>query len=234
MFDAKKVKKDCINWIREWFDKNGNGKVLQKKYLGYITYDSKKGLCMFNNTRPCTKPDQLLNAIAEWVDNLPWCSDYYCPYHRNGIKDGYIFRDYMKSLGFVPVRGEIGADTFKLTGFNPFFKGDYITVSAKFDEDKTSGILMVTGPTNDYRWMQDTYEDYVDLIGKVNSILSSMLIISGSWTLQILNKMHGEPNSLDNTTINLFDLNSFKTHSATLKESLIDELESTLNTLKNM
>ena len=25
MFDVKKVKNDCINWIREWFDKNGDG-----------------------------------------------------------------------------------------------------------------------------------------------------------------------------------------------------------------
>ena len=25
MFDAKKVKDECINWIREWFDNNGSG-----------------------------------------------------------------------------------------------------------------------------------------------------------------------------------------------------------------
>ena len=25
MFDVKKVKNNCINWIREWFDKNGDG-----------------------------------------------------------------------------------------------------------------------------------------------------------------------------------------------------------------
>ena len=25
MFDAVKVKNDCVEWIRGWFDKNGNG-----------------------------------------------------------------------------------------------------------------------------------------------------------------------------------------------------------------
>ncbi len=25
MFDAKKVKNDCVQWIRDWFEKNGNG-----------------------------------------------------------------------------------------------------------------------------------------------------------------------------------------------------------------
>ena len=25
MFDAVKVKNDCVEWIREWFEKNGNG-----------------------------------------------------------------------------------------------------------------------------------------------------------------------------------------------------------------
>lgn len=206
-----------------------SGKCLQNKFLGIIHYDSKKQDVVFNDVI-YNNPIMLEKALFDWALSLPWCSDYYDPSFRVGIKEMYIIRDYLRSLGFKYVNG----DRFTLSGVNHFFDTVYIDVIVKGDADATSGTIMFNSPkTGDYAWIEETFTDLDDALGKLNMLIGSQLLVSAAWVLDIQSKLTSDVSNIEGTT-NKFDIKSFKTYTESTKDKLIAKLEDTLNTLKSL
>ena len=168
--------------------------------------------------------------MFDWALNLPWCSDYYDPSFRVGIKEMYIIRDYLKSLGFKYVNG----DRFTLSGINHLFDTVYIDVIVKGDDDATSGTIMFNSPkTGDYAWIEETFVDLDDALGKLNMLIGSQLLVSAAWALDIQSKLTSDASNINGTT-NKFDVKSMSVYTETTKDKLIAKLEDTLNTLKSL
>lgn len=206
-----------------------SGKCLQNKFLGTIYYDSKKQNAIFNNVT-YTNAIVLEGALFDWALGLPWCSDYYDPSFRVGIKEMYIIRDYLKSLGFKYVNG----DRFTLSGINHFFDTVYIDVIVKGDADATSGTIMFNSPKpGDYAWIEEKFTDLNDALGKLNMLIGSQLLVSATWAINTQMKLTSDVSDIDGT-INKFDVNTFKTYTENTKDKLITKLEDMLNTLKSL
>ena len=206
-----------------------SGKCLQNKFLGTIYYDSKKQDVIFNGVT-YTNAIVLEGALFDWALNLPWCSDYYDPSFRVGIKELYIIRDYLNSLGFKYVNG----DRFTLSGINHFFDTVYIDVIVKVDDDSTSGTIMFNSPkTGDYAWIEEKFVDLNDALGKLNMLISSQLLVSAAWALDIQSKLTDNTANIEGTS-NKFDVKSMSVYMENTKDKLIAKLEDTLNTLKSL
>lgn len=204
-----------------------SGKCLQNKFLGTIYYDSKKQDVIFNGVT-YTNSLMLEKALFDWAFGLPWCSDYYDPSFRVGIKEMYIIRDYLRSLGFKYVNG----DRFTLSGINHFFDTVYIDVIVKGDADATSGTIMFNSPkTGDYAWIEETFVDLDDALGKLNMLIGSQLLVSAAWALDIQSKLTSDASNINGTT-NKFNVQSMSLYTENTKDKLIAKLEDTLNTLK--
>jgi len=206
-----------------------SGKCLQNKFLGTIYYDSKKQNVVFNDVT-YTNVIVLEGALFDWALGLPWCSDYYDPSFRVGIKEMYIIQDYLKSLGFKYVNG----DRFTLSGVNHFFDTVYIDVIVKVDDDATTGTIMFNSPkTGDYAWVEEKFVDLDDALGKLNMLIGSQLLVSAAWVLDIQSKLTSDVSNIEGTT-NKFDIKSFKTYTENTKDNLIAKLEDMLNTIKSL
>ena len=206
-----------------------SGKCLQNKFLGTIYYDSKKQDVVFNNVI-YNNAIMLEKALFDWALNLPWCSDYYDPTFRVGIKEMHIIRDYLTSLGFKYVNG----DRFTLSGINHFFDTVYIDVIVKVDDDATTGTIMFNSPkTGDYAWVEEKFVDLDDALGKLNMLISSQLLVSATWAINTQMKLTDDVSNIEGTT-NKFDIKSFKTYTESTKDKLIVKLEDMLNTLKSL
>ena len=204
-----------------------SGKCLQNKFLGIIYYDSKKQDVVFNNVI-YNNAIMLEKALFDWALDLPWCSDYYDPTFRVGIKETYIIRDYLKSLGFEYVNG----DRFTLSGINHFFNTVYIDVIVKVEDDATSGTIMFNSPkTGDYAWVEETFVDLDDALGKLNMLIGSQLLVSAAWALDIQSKLTNNTANIEGTS-NKFNVKSMSVYTENTKDKLIAKLEDTLNTLK--
>lgn len=206
-----------------------SGKCLQNKFLGIIYYDSKKQDVVFNNVI-YNNAIMLEKALFDWALDLPWCSDYYDPTFRVGIKETYIIRDYLKSLGFEYVNG----DRFTLSGINHFFDTVYIDVIVKVDDDATSGTIMFNSPkTGDYAWVEEKFVDLDDALGKLNMLIGSQLLVSAAWALDIQSKLTNNTANIEGTS-NKFNVKSMSVYTENTKDKLIAKLEDTLNALKSL
>lgn len=206
-----------------------SGKCLQNKFLGIIYYDSKKQDVIFNDVT-YTNAIVLEGALFDWALSLPWCSDYYDPSFRVGIKEMYIIRDYLRSLGFKYVNG----DRFTLSGINHFFNTVYIDVTVKVDEDATTGKIMFNSPkSGDYAWVEETFVDLDDALGKLNMLVGSQLLVSAAWALDIQSKLTNNISNIEGT-INKFNVKTFQTYTENTKDKLIAKLEDMLSLLKSL
>ena len=206
-----------------------SGKCLQNKFLGTIYYDSKKQNVVFNDVT-YTNAIVLEGALFDWALNLPWCSDYYDPSFRVGIKEMYIIQDYLKSLGFEYVN----SGRFTLSGINHLFDTIYIDVIVKVDDDATTGKIMFNSPkSGDYAWLEETFVDLNDALGKLNMLIGSQLLVSATWAINTQMKLTDDVSNIEGTT-NRFDIKSFKTYTENTKDNLIAKLEDMLNTIKSL
>lgn len=206
-----------------------SGKCLQNKFIGTIYYDSKKQDVIFNDIT-YNNAIVLEGALFDWALSLPWCSDYYDPSFRVGIKETYIIRDYLESLGFK----YINDGRFTLSGINHFFDMVYIDVIVKVDDDATTGKIMFNSPkSGDYAWVEESFTDLDDALGKLNMLISSQLLVSAAWVLDIQSKLTNNTANIEGT-INTFDVKTFQTYTENTKDKLIAKLEETLNVLKTL
>lgn len=206
-----------------------SGKCLQNKFLGTIYYDSKKQNVIFNDVT-YNNAIVLEGALFDFALSLPWCSDYYDPSFRVGIKETYIIRDYLKSLGFKYVNG----DKFTLSGINHFFDTVYIDVIVKVDDDATTGMIMFNSPkSGDYAWVEESFTDLDDALGKLNMLIGSQLLVSAAWALDIQSKLTINTANIEGTA-NTFNVKTFQTYTENTKDKLIAKLEDMLKTLKSL
>lgn len=206
-----------------------SGKCLQNKFLGIIHYDSKKQDVIFNNVI-YNNAIMLEKALFDWALDLPWCSDYYDPSFRVGIKEMLIIRDYLKSLGFKYVNG----DRFTLSGINHFFNTVYIDVIVKVDDDATTGKIMFNSPkSGDYAYVEETFVDLNDALGKLNMLIGSQLLVSAAWAINTQMKLTSDVSNIEGTT-NKFDVKTFQTYAENTKDKLIAKLEDMLSLLKSL
>ena len=137
---------------------------------------------------------------------------------------------YLKSLGFVYVNG----GRFTLSGINHLFDTIYIDVIVKVDDDATTGKIMFNSPkSGDYAWIEETFADLDDALGKLNMLIGSQLLVSATWAINTQMKLTDDVSNIEGTT-NRFDIKSFKTYTENTKDKLITKLEDMLNTLKSL
>lgn len=212
-----------------------SGKVQNHRFLDIIALDSKKGI-VYHDGSAYKDIDLLFKDIYEYADSLPFHSDYYDPDYRVGIKEMYCMRDYMESLGFERVRNgsKWGTDRYVIKGANPLFGGTYIDITISFDDDKTSGkIIQESGRSGDYRWLEETFDDFDEAVSKINTIINAQLLTSCVLNMERLDRLSDIRGNLTGS-INKFDTDTFETYSSSSKELLIQKLEEALNTLKSL
>lgn len=228
-FACPEMNKDGRSAYNVYDGTPNSGKCLQNKFLGTIYYDSKKQNVVFNDVT-YTNAIVLEGALFDWALSLPWCSDYYDPSFRVGIKEMYIIRDYLKSLGFKYVNG----DKYTLSGINHLFDTVYIDVIVAVDNDATTGKIMFNSPkSGDYSWVEESFTDLDDALGKLNMLIGSQLLVSAAWALDIQSKLTINAANIEGTT-NTFNVKTFQTYSENTKDKLVAKLEDMLNTLKSL
>lgn len=206
-----------------------SGKCLQNKFLGIIYYDSKKQDVVFNDVT-YNNAIMLEKALFDWALELPWCSDYYDPSFRVGIKEMYIIRDYLKLLGFKYVNG----NRYTLSGINHFFDTIYIDIIVQVDNDATTGKILFNSPkSGDYSWVEESFVDLDDALGKLNMLIGSQLLVSTAWALDIQSKLTSDVSNITGTS-NKFNVKSMSVYTENTKDKLIAKLEDTLKTLKSL
>ena len=206
-----------------------SGQCLQNKFLGTIYYDSKKQDVIFNNVT-YTNIIWLEKALFDWALGLPWCSDYYDPSFRVGIKEMYIIRDYIKSLGFKYING----NRYTLSGINHFFDTVYIDIIVQVDNDATTGKILFNSPKHgDYSWIEESFTDLDDALGKLNMLIGSQLLVSAAWALDVQSKLTNNTANIEGT-VNTFNVKTFQTYTENTKDKLIAKLEDALKTLKSL
>lgn len=214
------------------YDINPNsGKSQVHRYLDTIFIDTKKGV-VYQDGSSYKDIDVLYKDIYEYADSLEFCSDYYDPSYRVGIKEQMCIRDYMVSLGFdtVPSRS-YSSYSFVLRCHDVFFGQKTLDITIDFDEDKTSGTITVNSTrVNDYRWVTEKFDNLEDAIGKINSTVTSFLLCGVSSTLSTLKKVSDRRAKLTGS-FNVLDTDKFDTYTVESKEYVIAKLQEALTNL---
>lgn len=211
------------------YDINPNsGKSQVYRYLDTIFIDTKKGV-VYQDGSAYKDIDALYKDIYEYADSLEFCSDYYDPSYRVGIKEQMCIRDYMVSLGFdtVPSRS-YNSYSFVLHCHDMFFGQKTLDITVDFDEDKTSGTINVNSTRiNDWRWVTEKFDNLEDAIGKINSTVTSFLLCGVSSTLSTLKKVSDRRAKLTGS-FNVLDTDKFETYTTESKEYVITNLQKAL------
>lgn len=211
----------------------GSGTCSTHKYIGTITYDSKKQIATFNDVE--YKDIELLNdAMIEWGNSLPFNVEYYDTAFRVGIKEQHCIHEYLVNCGFS--RTKYG-DRYVLKSVNPYFgTSSALSINYKVDDDKTSGIIMLTPNNNNNisTWIEIKFEDLEDAISKLNEHLKPFFIAYSGNLLHYNSKLNNMMANVPLSTKTIMDSDTMRIYEEDLMDKTISELEKTLSILKSI
>lgn len=210
----------------------GSGTCSTHKYIGTITYNSKKQIATFNDVE--YKDIELLNnAMIEWGNSLPFNVEYYDTAFRVGIKEQHCIHEYLVNCGFS--RDKYG-DSYELKIVNPYFGvSSALSISYKVDDDKTSGIIMLAPNNKDIcTWIEIKFEDLEDAISKLNEHLKPFFISYSGNLLHYNSKLNNMMANVPLSTKTTIDYKTMRIYEEDIMDKTISELEKTLNILKTI
>ena len=208
----------------------GSGKTQNHKYLGTICFDSRRGIAKFEH-KDYKNIEDLEVALNEWVNSLPFHSDYYDPTYRIGIKEGYCADEYLLSLGFERTNVGINSSTYKLKNQNPFANNEFINLTVEIDEDKTSGTIYQY--ISNYSYISDHFENLDEMIAKLNSLINIQTLCSITGLLNINEKLSKTFDNMNNTEYSKVNMETLEVQKANIKQTVINKLEEMIKILKN-
>jgi hypothetical protein len=214
------------------YDKDPNsGRSQCHRFLDIVQFDSKRGI-VYQDGSKYTDVDSLYKDIYEYANALEFHSDYYDPSYRVGIKEQMCIRDYMKSIGFESVpSGSYNEMRFILTCHDTFFGQKTMDISICVVEDSTKGVIRTNSTRiNHYKWIEEEFDGLDDAIGKINSVVDSILICSVAGTLGVLKKISERRTTLSGS-INAIDISTLEKYTANSTEFIVERLHNAIDLL---
>lgn len=115
-----------------------------------------------------------------------------------------------------------------------FFDTVYIDIIVKVDDDATTGKILFNSPKqNDFSWIEESFIDLDNALGKLNMLIGSQLLVSAAWAVDIQSKLTNNTANIEGTA-NTFNIKTFQTYTENIKDKLIAKLEDVLKTLKSL
>lgn len=210
----------------------GSGTYSMHKYIGTITYNSKKQIATFNDVE--YKNIELLNdAMIEWGNSLPFNVEYYDTAFRVGVKEKFCIHSYLVDCGFN--KTEYG-NSYVLKTVNPYFgASSALSITYKVDDDKTSGIIMLTPNNNNAStWIEIKFDDLEDAISKLNEHLKPFFVTYSGSLLHYNSKLNNMMANVPLSTKTTMDCDTMRIYEDDLMDKTISELEKTLSILKSI
>lgn len=207
----------------------------------YLTPNNKKYL---HNGIIYATADELLAGIDEYNKHTEFPYWIYDPSCRNGVFEERAIRCYLNKLGFVHENAQGGYNiyvfiepTTKAVLYRVFIKPDYFYASYSSDDtvspDSKGGIIEVT-TDNGMGSISVRYEDYDSAIRVVSTILQPLVL---NFEIKILNLLYNfkgiDNDKLEELLYSKIDLNSLQISRIPFKQYIINQLETTLEQLKN-
>ena len=198
-----------------------DGVYLNQKYLCSIERNSSGKYSIVDQDQYHDDLDTLEKAVYAYVDSLPYNSEFYNPYFREGIFEQMVVSNYLRSIGH-----KHGVILLKNTyGFNQKI---YLTTNVS-DLDKQEITIRLSGDKVYSNWTEVKVERNADkIISAIDGLLKPYLLGNIAMQMEVVRKMTNA--SVDVKKIKTEGLFSVEVD---YKEQLIQELESMLDTLKN-
>lgn len=211
----------------------GSGTYSTHKYIGTITYNSKKQIATFNDVD--YKDIELLNdAMIEWGNSLPFNVEYYDTAFRVGIKEKLCIRSYLLDCGFDETKY---GNNYVLKTVNPYFgTSSALSITYRINDDKTSGIIMLTPNNNNNAssWIEIEFENLEDAISKLNEHLKPFFVTYSANLLHYNSKLNDMMANVPLSTKTTMDSQTMRIYEEDMMDKTISELEKTLNILKSI
>lgn len=197
------------------------GKHSVHQYLGYFSIDGDKFLYRENYY---TSVSDLVNAMNEYNQTLPFDIDIYNPMYRKHCMIEMALCDYIEGLGF---KNEKNNKFILLDAYNQ----ELCKIIMIVKEDTTSGkIICETNTKPKLTWTESEFTDLNSAIGALNSILAIHCLSINASVVNLLDKLtNSRVSSVYNKT---FDIATFQTYTENAKEKAIEKLEQELKRLK--
>jgi hypothetical protein len=204
------------------------------KYLCPITrngtYFSVKG---FKQTRDI---QTLESNVKEYINSLPYDSDYYCPRFRDGLTEELIIHDYLGSIGFKNPFYSNSQEYYELIDKNIYgFKSANVALSiwgldswAFYDNGKFNlpSEVRVVLHTGDWSWLEVKAKREVEDIKKaIDSVLKPLYLTDSATNVKRATLLKNASN-VEMTMNKLMD--SYEVGTMDFKSHLKKQLEETL------
>jgi hypothetical protein len=204
------------------------------KYLCLVGREGSK--YFVQGFKPTNNLEVFEKQVMDYINSLPYDSDYYCPNWRAGLFEEMIIHDYLGSIGFKKPFHSSDNETYELLDKNIYgFKSSDIVISiyglwawnhyvdGKFVLPKEVDVLLCTGEGS---WMKvESKRDVEDIKKAIDSLLKPLYLTDSARNLKNATALKNASDveiTLNKLTANLeFVTIDFK---ATLKKQLEETL----------
>lgn len=196
------------------------GVYLNQKYLCSIERNSFGQYSIIGQKNFFHDLDTLEKGVYDYVESLPYNSEFYNPNYRKGVFEQMVVSDYLRSLGHK--NGVI-----LLKNVYGFDQKIYLTTDVS-DLDKQEITIRLRGDDIHRGWTEVKVErDSDKIISGIDGLLKPYLLGNIAMQMAVVQKMTTVPINVNK--IETEDLFPVEVH---YKQQLIQELETMLDTLK--
>lgn len=205
------------------YDKETRGKRSNSLFKGkfFISTDGSK--FAFNDKYYATF-DELLQAMNEWAETLPFDADIYNPIYKKNYMVECAVHDYLESLGFTMSWGHL-EEFYDIK--DPYGK-TICSFTLKVEEDTTRGTL--THLLGADRWVESVFTDLETAIGACNSMIAAYCGVLQGKLLILLNALTAS--RVTNMVDKKFVMSTMSVYSEDATQKTIKWMEEELERLK--
>lgn len=169
--------------------------------------------------------ETLIEAMDEWVRNLPFDAEIYNPMYKCSYHIECALHDYLKSLGFK-IEWESGANRYFL---KDNYGKDICSLLIDVKDNTTEGTIKQF--VAEGRWIESSFVDLDSAISSCNSIIVSYCGVMNAQLTNVLKTLTNSRSAilLDKT----FDINRLAVYTKNATDNTIKWLEKELKRLKD-
>jgi len=163
------------------------------KYLCLVGREGSK--YFVQGFKPTNNLEVFEKQVMDYINSLPYDSDYYCPNWRDGLKEELIIHDYLGSIGFKNPFYSNSQDYYELIDKNIYgFKSANVAISiwgldswefykdGKFNLPAEVRVVLHTG---DWSWLEVKAKREVEDIKKaIDSVLKPLYLTDSATNLK--------------------------------------------------
>ena len=201
--------------------KKEDGVYLNKKYLCSIERNGSGKWSIIGQNEFHDDLDALENAVYDYVNSLPYNSEFYNPQLRKGVFEQMVVSDYLRSLGHKD-------GTIILPSVYGFDHKIHITTNVDDLDAQTITVAIYNGKMIG-KWIKTSCERDADQIIQTIDGLLKPYFLGNIWAqLNVVQNM-----STQNIDVQKVEVHGLDTLTINYKQQLIQELEMMLDVLKS-